>query len=74
MLGHSTFEQSLLFHLTFIKGVIYKEMNSYKIQDTLFNFFIVISYILLALIISGYKNANNYLQNIDYYVKIIIFY
>ena len=47
-------------------------MNSYKIQDTLFNFFIVISYILLALIISGYKNANNYLQNIDYYVKIII--
>lgn len=47
-------------------------MISYKIQDTLFNLFIVISYILLALIISGYKNANNYLQNIDYYVKIII--
>lgn len=47
-------------------------MNLYKIQDTLFNIFIIISYLLLALIISGYKDANVYLQNIDYYVKIII--
>jgi len=67
-----TMDTPLLFQMTFIKGVIYKEMISYKIQDTLFNLFIVISYILLALIISGYKNANNYLQIIDYYVKIII--
>ena len=47
-------------------------MKTYNIHNTLFNIFIIISYFLLALNLSGYKNANVYLQNIDYYVKIYI--
>ena len=47
-------------------------MNLYKFQNTIFNIFIITTYFLLALFISGYKDANIYLENINYYVKIYI--
>jgi hypothetical protein len=48
-------------------------MNLYTIQNTFFNIFIIISYILFALFVTGYyKDSKKYLDIIDSYVKIYI--
>jgi hypothetical protein len=47
-------------------------MNLYKFQNTIFNICIITTYFLLALFISGYKDAKIYLENINYYIKIYI--
>ena len=48
-----------------------KKIND--LQETAFDIFIIISYFLTFIYIVGiYKNADNYLKIIDYYVRIYI--
>jgi hypothetical protein len=45
----------------------------YKIQDTAFNIFIITSYLLYSLFAFGlFTSAPQYLERLDYYVKIYI--
>jgi len=47
--------------------------NLYKIQDFWFNVFIVLTYMLYILFAVGiFKSAPQYLESLDYYVKIYI--
>jgi len=49
------------------------QKNLYKIQDFWFNTFIILTYSLYILFAVGlFKNAPQYLESLDYYVKIYI--
>ena len=49
------------------------QKNLYKVQNFWFNVFIVITYLLYILFAVGiFKNAPQYLELLDYYVKIYI--
>lgn len=49
------------------------QKNLYKVQDFWFNAFIVLSYLLYILFAIGiFKSAPQYLEKLDYYVKIYI--
>lgn len=49
------------------------QKNLYKVQDFWFNVFIIITYFLYILFAIGiFKSAPQYLEKLDYYVKIYI--
>jgi len=49
------------------------QKNLYKIQNFWFNIFIVVTYLLYILFAVGiFKSAPQYLESLDYYVKIYI--
>jgi hypothetical protein len=49
------------------------QKNLYKVQDFWFNVFIIITYLLYILFAVGiFKSAPQYLEKLDYYVKIYI--
>lgn len=51
--------------------MISKELN--KAQNTFFNIFIVVTYLLYGLFVFGiFKKAPEYLEVLDYYIKIYI--
>jgi FlaA1/EpsC-like NDP-sugar epimerase len=51
--------------------MISKELN--KAQNTFFNIFIVVTYLLYGLFVFGiFKKAPQYLEVLDYYIKIYI--
>lgn len=51
--------------------ILFKELN--EAQNTFFNIFIVVTYLLYGLFVFGiFKKAPQYLQVLDYYIKIYI--